>query len=123
LKFLLDVNIGTTIAHGLQHAGHDVVRAAISYPAWSDKDLLALAVQETRVVLTEDSDFTDLIFSFGMPPPPSLIYIRRDDEPQHSFLPRINEIISTARLKDHIIVLKPTNTRYRPFPKTDRNND
>jgi predicted nuclease of predicted toxin-antitoxin system len=123
LKFLLDVNIGTTIAHGLQNAGHDVVRAALSYPAWSDKDLLALAVKETRVVITEDSDFADLIFSFGVTSPPSLIYIRHDNEPQCSFLPRMDEIISTARLKDHIIVLTPTNTRHRPFPNTDRNND
>ncbi len=119
MKFLLDVNIGTTIARGLQNVGHDVVRAALAFPTWSDKDLIALAVREARVIITEDSDFTDLIFSFGVQPPPSLIYIRRGDEPQHSFLPRINEIISTARLEDHIIVVTPTNTRYRPFPKTD----
>jgi predicted nuclease of predicted toxin-antitoxin system len=119
LKFLLDVNIGTTISRGLQNVGHDVVRAALSYPTWSDKDLLALAVNEKRIVITEDSDFTDLIFSFEVPAPPSLIYIRREDEPQQNFLPRINEIISTARLKDHIVVLTPANTRYRPFPNTD----
>jgi predicted nuclease of predicted toxin-antitoxin system len=123
LKFLLDVNIGTTIAQALQNCGYDVVRAAISYPTWADAALLDLAVRESRIIVTEDSDFTDLIFSFGHRAPPSLIYIRREPETQRSFVDRILEVMLSERLRDHIVVLTPAATRYRPFPTTDEDHD
>jgi predicted nuclease of predicted toxin-antitoxin system len=123
LKFLLDVNIGNSIANSLQNCGHDVVRAAISYPTWKDVALLDLAVRQSRIIVTEDSDFTDLIFSSGYPAPSSLVYIRRDPETQRSFVPRLLDVVSNERLRGHIVVLTPAATRYRPFPNTDDKND
>jgi predicted nuclease of predicted toxin-antitoxin system len=123
LKILLDVNIGTTIANSLQNAGHDVVRAALSFPTWADVALLDLAFRESRIIITEDSDFTDLIFSFGHQAPPSVIFIRRDPERQRSFVDRVLEVVLNDRLQGHIVVLSPAATRYRPFPNTDKNHD
>lgn len=119
MKFLLDVNIGTKIAHALQNLGHDVVRAAITYPTWADAALLVLAAREARVIVTEDGDFTDLIFSFGHQAPPSLIYVRREAETQQSFVSRILDVIADERLQGHIVVLSPAATRYRSFPHTE----
>jgi predicted nuclease of predicted toxin-antitoxin system len=123
LKFLLDVNIGATIARELLANGHEVVRAALVYPTWEDVDLLALAVLENWVIISEDGDFTDLIFSFGTAPPVSLIFVRRETESQSSFANRVIEIAADERLIGNVVVLTPTLTRYRPFPKTDKEND
>jgi predicted nuclease of predicted toxin-antitoxin system len=123
LKFLLDVNIGTSIARELVANGHEVVRAALAYPTWEDADLLALAVLESWAIISEDGDFTDLIFSFGAPPPASLIFIRRETENQNSFVGRVIEIAANDRLIGNVVVLTPSLTRYRPFPKTDSSHD
>ncbi len=123
MKFLLDVNIGTSIARELLAHGHEVVRAALAYPTWEDVDLLALAVLENWAIISEDGDFTDLIFTFGAPPPASLVFIRRETESQNSFAERVIEIAANDRLIDHVVVLTPTLTRYRPFPKRDPSND
>jgi predicted nuclease of predicted toxin-antitoxin system len=36
--------------------------------------LLELAVCRQRIVITQDSDFTDLVYAFGKPAPPSILY-------------------------------------------------
>lgn len=47
--------------------GHDVVSALAIDPSASDEHLLALALQEDRVVLTEDKDFGELVFVQARP--------------------------------------------------------
>ena len=116
MKFLLDVHVGSVIARALAAAGHDVLRAAIAYPMSSDAWLLALAVEEGRTIITQDSDFTDLIFAFSATPPQSLIYIRCDPMDQHEMVTRILEILENDMLNGHIAVLTPSTTRFRPFP-------
>ncbi|HEX9965005.1 MAG TPA: DUF5615 family PIN-like protein [Allosphingosinicella sp.] len=69
MRFLLDVHIANAIARALEAEGHDVVRAAVAHATWSDPDLLTLAVREDRIIVTEDSDFSDLIYAVGMPRP------------------------------------------------------
>jgi predicted nuclease of predicted toxin-antitoxin system len=123
LRFLLDVHISASIARALVSAGHLIVRAALDYPQWTNEALLKLAVDEQRVIVTEDSDFTDLIFAEGHAPPPSLIYIRCDPEEQPQMASRILEILDDERLAGHIVVISPPHSRFRAFPKTELPND
>jgi predicted nuclease of predicted toxin-antitoxin system len=46
----------------LRTAGHDVVYVAESGKGLSDADVVTLASRETRLLLTEDKDFGDLVF-------------------------------------------------------------
>lgn len=119
MKFLLDVHVGTTIARALAAADHDVLRAALEYPTASDRWLLELAAKEDRILVTQDSDFTDLIFAFSSPPPRALIYIRCDPRDQIKMVARIFEILENDMLNGHIAVLTPSATRFRPFPQND----
>lgn len=122
MKFLLDVHVGTVISRALVAGGHDVLRAAIEYPTSADAELLALAVEEGRTIITQDSDFTDLIFAFSAAPPPALIYLRCDPMDQHEMVMRILEILESDMLNGHIAVLTPSTTRFRPFPPTGNDN-
>jgi predicted nuclease of predicted toxin-antitoxin system len=117
LRFLLDVHISTRIARTLHDAGHDVVRAALLDPTAPDRELLALAVAEQRVVVTQDSDYSDLIFAWGCPPPLGIIYIRCSPAEQPGIAERVMETIAAARLEGHIAVVTPATTRYRLLPK------
>ena len=123
MRFLLDVHISTSIARALTGAGHEIVRAAVDYPRWSDEALLKLAVNNQWIIVTEDSDFTDLIYAEGHPPPPSLIYIRCEPEDQPPMAGRVLDILGDKRLPGHIVVITPPHSRFRAFPKMEPNND
>lgn len=123
MRFLLDVHISTSIARALSGAGHEVVRAALDYPRWSDEALLKLAVKQQWIVVTEDSDFTDLIYAEGHSPPPSLIYIRCEPEDQPLMADRVLQILDDKQLPGHIVVITPPHSRFRAFPKTEQTND
>ncbi len=63
MKFLLDANVEYRLATFLTSLKHDVKTIAHDYPhSLPDQDVLALAVQERRILLTNDRDFGDLIF-------------------------------------------------------------
>jgi predicted nuclease of predicted toxin-antitoxin system len=117
LKFLLDVHISTHIFRVLSDAGHDAVRAALSYATTSDEDLLAVAVDQGRILITEDSDFSELIFARDLPPPSGLIYIRCEPEHQPRMAGLVIETIGDSRVLGHIAVLTPQNLRFRAFPR------
>ena len=65
---MLDENIDARIAAGLIDAGHDVVTVHQRPGLGSgDLDALALALAERRVLVTEDTDFGELVLRRALP--------------------------------------------------------
>lgn len=63
MRFLLDEGLPYRLARYLQDRGHDAATVGHDYPyALADRDILAIAKAERRIVLTNDKDFGDLIF-------------------------------------------------------------
>ncbi len=63
MKFLLDESADYPLAEFLQSLGHDVTAIVHDYPrALKDRDVLAIAVREQRIVITNDRDFGELVF-------------------------------------------------------------
>ena len=58
----MDESTGILVAHYLAGAGHDALAVASILPQVSDREILAFAVQDDRIVITNDKDFGDLIF-------------------------------------------------------------
>ena len=46
----------------LTEGGHDVLSALDRNPRATDEELLALAMEEQRIIITEDKDFGELVF-------------------------------------------------------------
>jgi predicted nuclease of predicted toxin-antitoxin system len=68
MKFLLDESADSRIASFLRQQGHDVTVIAQDYPAsLADQAVLAIALCEQRVLITNDRDFGELIFAGRMP--------------------------------------------------------
>lgn len=62
MKFITDENLGIQIPQFLKSLGYDVISAievALSKP---DIDILAIANEENRILLTTDKDFGELVF-------------------------------------------------------------
>jgi len=63
MRFLLDANVEYRLAIFLTSLGHDVKTITRDYPtSLTDQDVLALAVEEKRILITNDRDFGELIF-------------------------------------------------------------
>lgn len=70
MKFLLDVCAASrSLQAALIELGHDVLSAVEVAPRASDDELLAMALAEERVLLTEDKDFGELVFVRRLPHP------------------------------------------------------
>jgi predicted nuclease of predicted toxin-antitoxin system len=70
MKFLLDVCASSRALRTLlTELGHDVLSALEHDPRASDEVLLALAIREERVLVTEDKDFGELVFVRRLPHP------------------------------------------------------
>jgi predicted nuclease of predicted toxin-antitoxin system len=63
MKFLLDVCASSrSLQAFLAGQGHDVLSAIAIDPKARDERLMGLALQDERVLVTEDKDFGELIF-------------------------------------------------------------
>ena len=63
MRFLLDVCVSSrSLSAFLVREGHDVLSAIELDPKASDERLLAFALEDDRVLLTEDKDFGELAF-------------------------------------------------------------
>lgn len=63
MKLLLDESVEYRLAGFLTSLGHDVTAIAADYPsALKDTEVLAIAKDENRILITNDKDFGELVF-------------------------------------------------------------
>lgn len=62
MKFLADVNIERRVVLFLRSVGYDVLWIPEYDCRMADDDLLIVAVQEQRILITNDKDFGNLIY-------------------------------------------------------------
>lgn len=80
MKFLLDESADLPLAFHLRQLGHDVKAIARDYPrSLEDPDVLAIARQEQRILITNDRDFGELVFRQRLPHC-GVILFRLEDE-------------------------------------------
>lgn len=68
MKFLLDVCVSSrSLETFLVGDGHEVLSAVAIDPRVSDERLMAVALHDDRVLVTEDKDFGELVFVRRLP--------------------------------------------------------
>lgn len=68
MRFLLDENADARLVPYLAALGHDVAQIGTEYPAsFTDEQVLTIAQTETRILITNDRDFGELIFRLRQP--------------------------------------------------------
>lgn len=65
MNFLLDVNVGESVARWLNDAGHDIAEVGWKDSKMSDSNILQWAVSENRIIVTTDNDFEEMIWCQG----------------------------------------------------------
>lgn len=62
MNFLADENIDTQVVERLRQEGHRVLYVAEMEPGITDDVVLAIATQDSALLLTSDKDFGELVF-------------------------------------------------------------
>ena len=62
---MVDVGVGKKVERWLREAGCDVAAVREIDPRAGDSEILKLAVEDSRIVLTMDKDFGELVYRLG----------------------------------------------------------
>jgi predicted nuclease of predicted toxin-antitoxin system len=62
MRFLIDESTGISVANYLRSEGHDVLAVVESMPQADDSTILERAVEEERILISNDKDFGDLVY-------------------------------------------------------------
>ncbi len=76
LKFLANENFPKKSVEYLKEKGFDVLSIGIDNPSIKDHEVMDIAIEENRTILTFDSDYGSLIFKENCQPPKRVIYLR-----------------------------------------------
>lgn len=69
MNFVADESCAKPVVLALREAGHDVLSIAEVAPGATDQQVLERALNEKRVLITEDRDFGELVYARGLSSP------------------------------------------------------
>ena len=76
MKLLANENFPANSVKYLQKKGFDIRSIGIDFPSISDKDVMSIAMDQNRTILTFDRDYGELIFKHNYRPDFGVIYLR-----------------------------------------------
>ena len=116
MRFLADECCDEATVAALRRDGHDAVYAVESLRGASDEEVLARAVSEQRILLTEDKDFRELVYALNRPAH-GIVLLRFDVAERALKIPRLRELLEhhSERLGRHFVVLESDKIRLRPL--------
>ena len=119
MKFLLNQDVYAATARFLSDQGHDVVPVArIGLSQADDEDLLRVAQEQNRILVTRDRDFGNLVFVKALGA--GVLYLRVLPSTQnavHNELERVLRTYAEEELARAFIVVKPDGHRIRRLPR------
>ena len=92
MKFLANENVPIASVNYLKSKGFDIISIGIEYHGTADEDVMKLAMEQDRTIITYDSDYGELIFKHGFKPTAGVIFIRQQPV----------EPLETARIIDRL---------------------
>jgi predicted nuclease of predicted toxin-antitoxin system len=117
VQFLADESCDFAVVRALRTAGFDVVAVAEIAPRLTDRAVVERAIQGRRVVLTEDKDFGQLVYS-SQRPGPGIILIRFPATVRKTLPAALLDLVGKGDQKiiGHFVVLQPGRVRVRRLP-------
>jgi predicted nuclease of predicted toxin-antitoxin system len=98
MRLLLDANVHRDLTRILQDLGHDVETiAATRFRSSPDPEILTIAFQANRVLVTNDRDFGELVFKHKRPHR-GVIYLRLATTLAPEIAIRIQDVIESGLL-------------------------
>ncbi len=118
VKLLADENIPAGAIDALRDAGCDVLSIREIAPGIADAEVLRLAVNQSRLLVTFDRDYGELIFRQGFEPPPSIIYFRALPASPHEVSDSVLSLLEAPEsIFGAMVVVSHQGIRRRRFPQ------
>ena len=116
--FLANENFPAETVAWLRKQGHDVVHAATKHTGASDQELLRIACEEERILLTFDRDFGELIFHQRQPGARGIVLFRLYQQPPRVILSFLQSFFdSDPHLEGYFTVASPGQFRQTPLSR------
>lgn len=121
MRLLANENVPAAAVEALKAAGHDVLWVRMEMPGSCDRDVLARAEREARVLVTFDKDFGELAFRHGLPVSSGIVLFRVV-APSAQMLARTvaAALSSRADWGGHFSVVEENTVRMTPLPQRER---
>lgn len=118
MRFLADESCDFGVVRALRAAGHDVEAVADIAPRADDTAVIALALREERVLLSEDKDFGQLVYAEGRPSA-GVVLIRFPARARQRLPEAIVELVRQQgeRLAESFAVVSPRRSRIARPPQ------
>lgn len=117
MKFLANENLPLATILKLKSSGWDVLSISLDSPSITDEEVMKIAIEEKRTIITFDRDYGTLIYQYGYRPPAGVIYLRLQDftpeEPANFLLNLINN--TTLTFIGLFTVVDENNIRQRKY--------
>jgi len=114
MKFLIDESVEKPIVDWLRDQKYDVMYVAESSSGITDEEVIKLANCESRILITNDKDFGELIFRQGRITQ-GILLIRAVNEESSNKLKLVKEVLEKAKnkLEGNFMVVNEVGIRIR----------
>ena len=116
MRFLADENFPGDAVNALNDLGHEVAWVRREAPGISDREVLARAVRERRIVVTFDKDFGELAWRSRLPASCGVVLFRIPLRPG-SAGELANILVSRDDWAGNFSVIEPGRIRIRSLPE------
>ncbi|MHB9149687.1 MAG: DUF5615 family PIN-like protein [Thermoleophilia bacterium] len=112
MRFLADESCDFGVVRALREAGHDVRAVVEDSPGATDAEVAADAAADRRVLVTEDKDFGQIVFS-GAGPGEGVVFIRFPAGARQALAESMVEAVDKLenRLVGGFVVVEPGRVR------------
>ena len=114
MQFIVDESAGVAVVAYLRSVGHDVFAVAEIMRQADDPDILALALSQSRILVTNDKDFGELVFRSGQTHH-GVLLLRLHNESATNRVRVVKSVLEyyADRLSGHFVVATETSVRIR----------
>lgn len=121
MRVLANENVSSTVIHGLQANGHDVVAVKDWQPGAGDEAILRRAQAEERILITHDKDFGELAYRRRLPGACGIVLLRLSGADSDADNRRALSVLQSAMdWEGHFSVVTDDRIRMRPLPTRGR---
>jgi predicted nuclease of predicted toxin-antitoxin system len=114
MKFLANENYPKPSIVFLRNKGFEVKSIQEGYGGIPDEEVIAIAEQEGRIILTFDSDYGELLFKYQRATPPSVVYFRfKGRSPSESGRMLFELLNANLEIEGYFTVIEETGVRQR----------